>query len=77
MYQKRLNQVQKTSALHEHTVDSLKFENRSLLAELNEVKKDCESMGRLIEEEALRSEKLDLMVKKSETMTVESYKIKS
>ena len=60
MYQKRLNSVQKTSALHEHTVDSLKFENRSLLAELNEVKKDCESMGRLIEEEALRSEKLDL-----------------
>jgi hypothetical protein len=30
-----------------------------LLAELNEVKKDCESMGRMIEEEALRSEKLD------------------
>ena len=47
------------SASQEQIIDQLKFENRTFKSEITELKKDCDSMGRLIEEEAIRSIKLD------------------
>ena len=68
-YRKRLNQIQMDFGKKEAEIDELRFENKSLKAEIVEIKKDSDCMGKMLEDEMNKGNKLDereRQIKKSE-----------
>ena len=58
-YRGRLNQIQIEVGKKEADIDELRFENKSLKAEIMEIKKDSDCMGKMLEDEMNKANKLD------------------
>ena len=58
-YRGRLNQIQLEVGKKDAEIDELKFENKSLKNEVVEIKKDSDCMGKMLEDEMNRANKLD------------------
>ena len=58
-YRGRLNQIQLEVGKKDAEIDEIKFENKSLKNEVVEIKKDSDCMGKMLEDEMNRANKLD------------------
>ena len=55
---KRLREVETSVAKKDEMLDDLRFSNRSLTAEINELKKDSACMGQMLEDEVTKADKI-------------------